>query len=887
MRITSSLAVLSSFLIFAQVGCTIKETKYIERQAPEQIQESFGKLNLNASDELKKSCEQLSCLTIQKASLGKIFLLIASGKTAGSTPQWYDLKPLVVSFERSGQKIALLGENYTSIYEEIKTVNLIQSFDVVGEDESSITFDWNKGLQTFVLQSSYDVDGARGTNNDLTESSFQSIPVIDSFIRDIKFDDKNLELEQISKVRMDVIKPASDKVLNVENREETLAMNIQIRSYNLSSDFKPKEYDSSRRVGFFVTKVGKKGMSADVSNLITKWDISDAKGPIKVRLSSAVPEEYLGAVKEGALYWNHVFGKEVLEVVVGEDPQAAPKDRSITLRWIPWLDSGAAYAIGQSDPLTGELLRAQVFMPSVFTRVGSAELVKMNGDAPVVGAVACDFSHRVQKLEELMREADHSQRLRLAQDAVRATVAHELGHALGLRHNFAGSFSAKVSAQQVEKEASRYLKNTMHKGLETSTSIMDYVSGVDEALMSARLKTASLSYDKMAMDWAYAEAADQGLDEKVSLYCTDDDIALAGSQKLQIYGCERFDAGNNPMLRKVLDMKREKESFVKVLFASIIGRTYPGDKPEVKLPLQAVLADSLKWGQLNTKDLDFVHQFIFDHSANGAPNPQFASLANVKTGQILYSKFGLDMNLGLERAKSLAEAGGYAQIIDSLWRDSKGEISTHWLEDQIAELRDAAYLASGTTLSGRDYQLSQEEQEMVLAFFENLVKMNKDALEAGLSALLPKVEVIEATNSGSRKVSAILPEGLLTEEGSQKVLALYLDLLAAGSGTIKAQVGEGLSKEVELIKPFLALDKQKKWYGLLSSQGLRFNMELKKAQVKGLKLAKIQNFLILVGVDPSLAQSEGFLVQKLQQQGLIDATAAAWLTQEMELLKAL
>lgn len=886
MRITSSLAVLSSFLILAQVGCTIKETKYIERQAPEQIQESFRKLDLNASEELKKSCEKLSCLTIQKESLGKIFLLIASGKTAGSTPQWYDLKPLVVSFERSGQKIALLGENYTSIYEEIKTVNLIQSFDIVGEDESSITFDWNKGLQTFVLQSSYDVDGARGTNNDLTESSFQSIPVIDSFIRDIKFDDKNLELEQISKVKMDVIKPASDKVLNVENREETLAMNIQIRSYNLSSEFKPKEYDSSRRVGFFVTKVGKKGMSADVSNLITKWDISDAKGPILVRLSSAIPEEYIGAVKEGALYWNHVFGKEVLHVVTGEDPQAAPKDRSITLRWIPWLDSGAAYAIGQSDPLTGELLRAQVFMPSVFTRVGSADLVKMNDDVPVVGAVACDFSHRVKKLEELMREADHSQRLRLAQDSVRATVAHELGHALGLRHNFAGSFSAKVSAQQVEREASRYLKNTMHQGLETSTSIMDYVSGIDEALMSARLKTSSLSYDKMAMDWAYADTVDANLDEKVSLYCTDDDIALAASQKLQIYGCERFDAGNNPMLRKVLDTKREKENFVKVLFASIIGRTYPGDKPDTKLPLEAVLADSLKWGQLNTKDLGFVQQFVFDHSANGAPNPQFASLSNVKSGQILYSKFGFDMALGLTRSKALAEAGGYAQILDTLWRNANGEISTHWLEDQIAELREASYLASGTTLSGRDYQLTPEEQAMILAFFENLVVINKDALEAGLSALLPKVEVVETTNAGTRKVSAILPEGVLNEEGSQKILSLYLDLLAASSGTLKVKVGEGLAKEVELSKPFLALDKQKKWYGLLSSQGLRFNMELKKAQVKGLKLAKIQNFLILMGVDPSLVQTDG-LVQNLQERGLVDAGAASWLTQELELLRSL
>ena len=479
-------ALLSTLLV---TGCTNSfkiDEVLAKKQAPSNMALSFTQAS-NLSVEESAACAKSACIKIQKSSLGKIFLLLASGKTSGSTPQWYDLKPLVVSFETSGGRIALLGQNYNSIYEEIQTQNLIQSFRIISEDDSSIVFDWGKGLSSFIAQSSYDVDGARGENDDLTESSFSSIPVTDSFIRGIKFDTKNIELEQVSKIQSEAIKGTSDKKLNVETREETLAMNIQIRAYDLAPTFKPKEFDSSRRVGFFVTRVGKKNMSNDVSKLITKWDLSEGR-KIKIRISAAVPEDYVQAVREGALYWNKVFGRDVMDVETGVDPQAAPVDHSIMIRWVTWLDAGAAYAIGQSDPLTGEVLRAQVFMPSVFTKVGSADLVQLNGGAPVasnIGAIACDFSQTVKDLAKLTREASDSQRLRLAQDSVRSTVAHELGHALGLRHNFAGSSSSKVSTSAIYDSAKTYLKDLNHQGLETSTSIMDYVSGIDDVLMSA------------------------------------------------------------------------------------------------------------------------------------------------------------------------------------------------------------------------------------------------------------------------------------------------------------------------------------------------------------------------------------------------------------------
>lgn len=870
------MGVLISSLVLG--ACTKTEEKIIvEKQAPQNMLSSF---------KVTDSCHKANCITIQKDSLNRIFLLIASGITSGMTPQWYDLKPLVVSFSRSGNKIALIGENYNSIYSEIRTINLIQSFDVVSEDEATITFDWGQGLKTFVLQRPYDVDAPRG-EVDLTDSSFVSLPVIDSFVTGIKVNQENIELTQLSKVRSDIIKMGSVQgSLNQEPREETLNMNIQIRPYNLGKAFMSKVYDRSRRVGFFVTKVKKDGYSKEMTNLITKWDLAPEKGPIRVRISKAVPEDYVGAVVEGVLYWNKVFGRDVIVVETGTPTDAGPEHRSIIIRWIPWLDSGAAYAIGQSDPLTGELLRAQVFMPSVFTGVGSAELVKLNGDVPVVavGAIACDLTESLKGLQKMMREAGDSQRLRLAQDSVRATVAHELGHALGLRHNFAGSSSAKVSTEEIYESAKNYLRDLEHRGLETSTSIMDYVTGIDDVLMAARIKHAPLAYDKMAMDWAYSKG-DQALDEKISLYCTDDDIAVANSQGLQVYGCERFDAGNNPLQRKFLEAVEAKEGLVKVLFASIIGRLYPYSRPDHIADLDAVLADTLKWGRANI-ELDFVSQVLFDSTVNGVLAPKFASLSAVKNGRVVYSKFGLDDAYNQERLRSLQQMGGYAAILNGLLRDKNGDLDLDWFERQIEDLKESPYLISGRTLTGREYRLNVEEQRKILKFFADLRSTNKKVLFNSAVTLLPKFnEAVQDSKGQSSMLTSLLGVGLLTEQDAEQLQALVLDVLSASTGTITVKVGAGLSKDLTLPDPYLTAEERATYAKALSSSGLRYNLTLRLAQVRDQVARRLS--AVLAEVDPQLNLVTESQLEKLPERllvaGLVDAGAASWLKSEIKL----
>jgi len=363
---------------------------------------------------------------------------------------------------------------------------------------------------------------------------------------------------------------------------------------------------ADERIGHFVTSRADHTLDAapnPAARYVQRWRLekqdpaaalSPPRAPITFWLDRSVPERYRSSVTGGILAWNGAFEAigfrdaiAVRQQVDGDDFDTLGA-RHASIRWFTGVDAGFAIGPSTVDPRSGEILDADIAFSDALVRrvrrIAAEDLGRATGFGAGPGAwgprqqgifLACRYG--AEKVGELGFAVDllaargldpgGPEVERLVQDFVREITMHEVGHALGLRHNFRSSTIYRP--EQLGDPAF-----TKDHGL--GGSVMDYLpmNLPLEGEPPRELQMTTIGpYDRLAVEYAYRPLAPAG--EKAELariaartttdpllaYATDEDAGWPGPPELLSIDPEvnRGDLGSDPIAwyRRRLQLTRE------------------------------------------------------------------------------------------------------------------------------------------------------------------------------------------------------------------------------------------------------------------------------------------------------------------------------------------
>ena len=251
----------------------------------------------------------------------------------------------------------------------------------------------------------------------------------------------------------------SQPSFNYEEEDAADPRNISIKMrYSFigmpKNNFEPRMADQS--IGYFSEKIT--DLSTDDAtpylDLIHKWDlqkkdpelaISEPIKPILFWLENTTPLKFRDYITEGLLAWNEAFLKAGIKnaIEVKIQPDDADWDAGdIRYNVLRWTSSPNApfggYGPSFVNPRTGEIIGADIMLEWVYAtnRLTINDIFNSSH-----GSTDCSIGSLMQEANMMsyLTSLDEDDPEILKQSIIRLTL-HEVGHTLGLNHNFKASF---------------------------------------------------------------------------------------------------------------------------------------------------------------------------------------------------------------------------------------------------------------------------------------------------------------------------------------------------------------------------------------------------------------------------------------------------------------
>jgi hypothetical protein len=464
----------------------------------------------------------------------------------------------IVRFDRSGPRVLLVAPNYafratTSNPDERLAVrdafaeSTLWGFEVAAEEGNRVLVD----ATNFYLR---DVHQVTNTLQRVQQGTYRFEPTRSAFyLPNTKNFPQNTEVETTLTFTGE---PAGQFVRQVVPVPDAITVRERHSFVQLPpAGFKPRVLDP--RAGYF--GIDYMDFATPIEEPITKRFIarhrlqkkdpsavvSEAVEPIVYYVDRGAPEPVRSALIEGARWWNQAFEaigyKDALRVEL-MPAEVDPMDvRYNVIQWVHRSTRGWSYGSSLVDPRTGEIIQGRVSLGSLRDRQ----------DFLIAEGLIAPYDKTTTASPKL---------LEMVLARLRQLSAHEVGHTLGLQHNYAASPVSRASVMDYPAPRAKL-------GADGVPDLSDaYAKGIGE-------------WDKTAIAYGYQDfppgtVESQALDRTLSdafarglMYLTDQDARGASSSSSVAHlwdnGTNAIDELGNVMKVRAAALRRFGENNIR------------------------------------------------------------------------------------------------------------------------------------------------------------------------------------------------------------------------------------------------------------------------------------------------------------------------------------